>query len=124
MGDKIALLDTGRLQQLDTPQNLVENPANEFVDQFLGQHRFQLSLLTRSVKSIIEPASTDRPQPDHLPELRLHPRHSLIQALDLFKKTRADFLPVYQQQIFAGNIKRACLLETISDIFGQTGEEQ
>ncbi|MGI8963123.1 MAG: TOBE domain-containing protein, partial [Thermomicrobiales bacterium] len=36
MGDRIAVLSLGILQQLDTPQNLYDNPANKFVAGFIG----------------------------------------------------------------------------------------
>jgi multiple sugar transport system ATP-binding protein len=36
LGDRIAVLDTGRLQQVGPPQELYEQPANAFVAAFLG----------------------------------------------------------------------------------------
>src|SRR3712207_5810656 len=36
MGDRIAVMSLGVLQQLDTPQNLYDNPANKFVAGFIG----------------------------------------------------------------------------------------
>jgi multiple sugar transport system ATP-binding protein len=36
MGDRIAVMNFGVLQQLDTPQNLYDNPANLFVARFIG----------------------------------------------------------------------------------------
>lgn len=36
LGDRVAVLKGGRLQQLDTPMGLYENPANRFVAQFIG----------------------------------------------------------------------------------------
>ena len=36
MGTRIAVLDGGILQQIDTPQNLYENPTNIFVAGFMG----------------------------------------------------------------------------------------
>ncbi len=40
MGDRIAILaEGGRLQQLDTPTEILSRPANEFVEQFLGAER-------------------------------------------------------------------------------------
>lgn len=36
MGDRIAVMNAGELQQLDTPQNLYETPANRFVATFIG----------------------------------------------------------------------------------------
>jgi len=36
MGDRIAVMSLGVLQQLDTPQNLYDHPANKFVAGFIG----------------------------------------------------------------------------------------
>lgn len=39
MGDKIALLDAGRLVQFGTPEELLTNPKNQFVKDFVGADR-------------------------------------------------------------------------------------
>ena len=36
MGTRIAVLNQGKLQQIDTPQNLYDKPANQFVAGFIG----------------------------------------------------------------------------------------
>jgi multiple sugar transport system ATP-binding protein len=36
MGDRVAVMRAGQLQQVDTPQNLYDRPANEFVAGFMG----------------------------------------------------------------------------------------
>ena len=36
MGDKIVVMDSGIVQQADTPENLYNNPANIFVASFIG----------------------------------------------------------------------------------------
>jgi len=36
MGDRIAVMNVGQLQQTDTPQNLYDFPANRFVATFIG----------------------------------------------------------------------------------------
>ncbi len=36
MGDRIAIIDKGVIQQVDTPENVYNNPANTFVGGFLG----------------------------------------------------------------------------------------
>lgn len=40
MGDRIAVLKDGYLQQFDTPQNLYQFPKNQFVGNFIGQMNF------------------------------------------------------------------------------------
>jgi osmoprotectant transport system ATP-binding protein len=123
MGDRIALLDAGRLQQLSPPAELVEHPNNEFVDQFLGQHRFQLSLLTRTVKSVLSEVGLGAPPEGETPGGdRLRARGSLIQALDVFKKTGRQKLPVYERGKAMGLLPKKALLRIITDVLGETGK--
>ena len=37
LSDRVAILNDGAIQQIDTPRRLTANPANEFVYDFLGQ---------------------------------------------------------------------------------------
>ena len=123
MGDRIALLDQGELQQLAKPVDLVESPANEFVDHFLGQHRFQLALLTKTVKSILpETPPQDPTEPVPAPHLRA--RSSLIEALDMFKETKRSSLPVCERGRRIGQLDKARLLDVITEALGSTGEGQ
>jgi len=120
MGDRVALLDAGRLQQLAAPRELIESPANEFVDQFLGQHRFQLSLLTQTVRSIGTAAVRPGRKPDSRPEEVISLRTSLVEALDLFKKTGKTTLPVYDQGRFVGELVRTDLVRVVTETLGGT----
>ncbi len=122
MGDRIALLDAGELQQLASPAELVESPANEFADQFLGRHRFQLSLLTRTLRSML-PESPEESPPAERPEDALTARMSLIDAMDAFKKADADSLCVYEGARFRGRLRKRELLGVITEALGETGEE-
>jgi len=42
MGDRVAVMNAGRLQQVDTPQVLYDQPANEFVAGFIGSPAINL----------------------------------------------------------------------------------
>jgi multiple sugar transport system ATP-binding protein len=50
MGDRVAVMNAGHLQQVDTPQVLYDNPLNEFVAGFIGSPSINLveSELARS----------------------------------------------------------------------------
>ncbi len=123
MGDRIALMDSGRLQQLAAPAELVENPANDFVDRFLGQHRFQLSLLTCKVGDALSPDQEQEKEPGGT-EFSLKPRHSLVEALDVFKKSGETDLPVYSQGEYRGLLSKKLLLQMISRTLGEAGEQE
>lgn len=36
LGDRICLLNEGRVEQIDTPEGFIKNPKNDFVKQFMG----------------------------------------------------------------------------------------
>lgn len=38
-GHKIAIMNRGKIVQVDTPENIINNPANEFVRKFLARYR-------------------------------------------------------------------------------------
>ena len=42
MGDRVAVMRDGRLEQVDTPQRLYEQPANMFVAGFIGSPAMNL----------------------------------------------------------------------------------
>ena len=42
MGDRVAVLSAGFLQQVDTPQNLYDHPANLFVASFIGSPQMNI----------------------------------------------------------------------------------
>lgn len=93
LGDRIVVLDKGRIQQIATPEQLYLHPANTFVASFIGSpgmnlfpghieksgedSRFISSALEFTLKpGIAEKLNTDRPvtvgvRPEHL-----HPSHS------------------------------------------------
>ncbi|MFV0380697.1 MAG: ABC transporter ATP-binding protein [Breznakia sp.] len=39
IADKICLMDEGKIVQYDTPENILKNPANDFVSDFVGKKR-------------------------------------------------------------------------------------
>jgi len=44
LGDRICLMDKGKIKQMGTPAELLFNPANEFVTKFFEEQRLQLEL--------------------------------------------------------------------------------
>ncbi|MFB9807219.1 ABC transporter ATP-binding protein [Haladaptatus pallidirubidus] len=59
MGDKIAIFDVGELVQYGTPQEILANPANEFVEEFIGSDRTLKELQITHVKEIMQPAGVE-----------------------------------------------------------------
>jgi osmoprotectant transport system ATP-binding protein len=119
IGNRIALLDAGKLQQVDTPAALVERPANQFVDAFLGKRRFQLSLLTATVRTLPLSSPAETGAGRHTETLKAS--DSLIEALDVFKRIGQDALPVFERDAYLGSLKRDELLAAVTRIVSKTG---
>ncbi len=123
MGDRIALINEGRLEQIAPPAELVEEPANDFVDSFLGRHRFQLALLTRTLGDVFPEAPAAEGKTHKAPPAqKLRPEDSLVDALDAFKKTGEKSLDVRDKDKLAFRLDKKTLLNAISGILGETGE--
>jgi osmoprotectant transport system ATP-binding protein len=121
MGDRIALLDGGRLQQLGSPTAIVESPANEFVTRFLGQHRFQLTILTRPIEPLLEEG--DQAEAEQAAS-RVYAAHSMIEALNAFKATDERTLPVYDDEDnFCGVLHRRRIMDAIRDVLAGADEQ-
>lgn len=53
LSDKIMILNEGNIQQLDTPENIYKNPANEFVKSFVNGHiQEKIQALKESVPNV------------------------------------------------------------------------
>jgi multiple sugar transport system ATP-binding protein len=52
MGDRIAVMSMGLLQQLDTPQNLYDTPANKFVAGFIGSPSMNFITVTIEAEGV------------------------------------------------------------------------
>ena len=124
MGNRVAILNEGSLQQLATPSEMVLRPANDFVEQFLGRHRFQLMLLTRKVGEMKEfqPRAAPRRDGQELPEHFLSDRHSLVEALEVFRQAGVGSLPVHSREDKIGELSREELLEFIARALGEAEE--
>jgi osmoprotectant transport system ATP-binding protein len=118
LGNRIALLDGGRLQQLATPAELVMKPATRFVKQFLGSQRFQLLLITRRVGDLIEvPDSEGRTQgTTGRDKGRLSPSDSLSAALEAFRETQAGTLPVHDGELYLADLSRENLVSAMLEL--------
>ena len=43
LGDKICILDAGSVVQFDTPEEILKNPINDFVRDFVGKTEYGIS---------------------------------------------------------------------------------
>lgn len=53
LADRIAIMSEGKIIQYDTPDNILANPANEFVESFLGEDRLQQTSTMQTVDQVM-----------------------------------------------------------------------
>ena len=82
LADRIVIMDKGRVVQFDAPENILQNPANAFVESLLGEDRLnEASLALRTVDEVMvrDPALVTSEQ-------------SIRDALRLMRRHRAETL--------------------------------
>lgn len=57
LADRIAIMESGKLVQYDTPENILARPVNKFVHDFVGTDRALKRLSRIGVKPFIKPAA-------------------------------------------------------------------
>jgi len=56
LADRIAIMDSGKLVQYDTPEAILAKPANKFVHDFVGTDRALKRLSRISIKGMVKPS--------------------------------------------------------------------
>jgi osmoprotectant transport system ATP-binding protein len=99
MGDRICLMDKGKILQIGKPEELLFHPSNEFVSDFLNEQRLQLELKALQVSELFpnSDAATKTsvwqrmdellqsgPRPDNADQLSIE---KLMRAFQLYKNT-------------------------------------
>jgi len=104
VGDRIAILrQGGKLAQYDTPQRILEEPADEFVAQFVGDDRALKKLALRTLGDLELRPTTDG-------ALRLDRNTTLRDALSLLIIHKADTVAVTDGDAVLGTVSRDDLL--------------
>lgn len=84
IADRICIMEGGKIVQIDTPENILRHPANEFVKTFIGEDRLLQNggLGLQPVDELMSPAVTIKPQ------------KGLAEAMKLLHKHKVDSLIV------------------------------
>jgi len=79
LGNRIALMDQGKVVQIGTPINLLQEPATDFVRDFLAPQRWELGLRTLSFSDWLSANAFKFVAPSPAPTATVHfvPNHHL-----------------------------------------------
>lgn len=107
LADKICIMDKGSIAQFDTPENILKNPANDFVKDFIGANRVWNTPEFIKAKDIMikTPVSVSSSR-------------NILQAIEIMKINKVDsLLIVDKSNVLKGlvtlkDIKRSIAKET------------
>lgn len=94
IADKICILKDGHILQYDTPENILKNPANDFVEDFIGKRRIwnNPELLKAEDIMIYQP-------------VKIAPKRTILQAIEIMKEQKVDSLMVTDRsQVLLGMV--------------------
>ncbi len=100
LGQKIIVMDRGRVQQFDTPYNIMLHPANEFVKRLITTGDVYDKLRVLSVESHLEEASEEEIQKG----VRIDSSKYLNDALTMFVKEECSYLIVAEGNRVKGKL--------------------
>lgn len=83
IADKICIMDKGQIVQYDTPENILKNPANDFVSEFVGRNRIWTSPELIKAEDIM----LDTP-------ITCDEEYTVFRAIDKMKSYKVDSLMV------------------------------
>ena len=106
MGDKVAVMQAGELVQYDPPAQLLRNPANSFVESFLGEDRQLAQLQTVFVREVMGAADA---APADYHGTPLAPGDTLRLAVQTWLQSDIDHVPVVDDDTVVGSISEAHL---------------
>lgn len=87
LANRIAIMDNGKVIQFDTPENILQKPANEFVEELLGEDRLlQAKPDTTTVGEIMMNTA-----------ISITPEKSLQNAIRLMREKRVDTLLIVDE---------------------------
>ena len=87
IADKICILKDGDILQYDTPENILKNPANDFVEGFIGKRRVWNNPELLLAEDIMIP------HPVKITAMR-----NVLQAIEIMKDNKVDSLMVTDKQ--------------------------
>lgn len=87
LGDRIAVMQSGNLVQFDPPEDLLKNPANEFVENFVGTDRLWKTPDMLKAEDIMSPNLVE-----------VNPTRSVAQAIEIMKQKNTTVLAVVNKE--------------------------
>lgn len=111
LGDRVVLMRNGRIVQADSPEDLLRNPADEFVEEFIGRDRLASKADTLTVEEVAVATPVTAP-----------PEMGLAQATRRMRRKRVDTLVVVEDDDTLVGITTARDIEKHRNVPGKIGD--
>lgn len=115
LGDRICVMDKGGIVQVDTPQKIIQNPANDFVEEFIGSRKSNKSMeildelaTLGSMRHLILETDTLIPNVD-----ALSVESTIEEALS--RLTHEDMIPVEENGEIIGTITSQLIVKVLAE---------
>lgn len=110
MGDRIALMDQGKLQGVGTPRELLCNKDNQFIREFMGNDSFINILNCYTVKEYVQPVNVQA-------DISIHETCNLKEAIAKMIENAVNVLDVTNNQgIVCGQIEINRLVQVLKEM--------
>ncbi|WP_350342799.1 betaine/proline/choline family ABC transporter ATP-binding protein [Proteinivorax tanatarense] len=90
IADRICFMKEGEIVQVDTPENILRRPANQFVSEFIGEDRLKDDVHLPAINKVMDKPIKERPS------------KGLAGALKTMRKNKVDSLIVTERNKFKG----------------------
>ena len=87
LADKICILKEGKIVQYDTPENILKNPAGEYVEEFVGKNKIWTK------PEMIKAVDVMIPNP-----VTVNPKRNVLQASQIMREKKVDSLLVINKE--------------------------
>lgn len=104
IADKICIMNGGKVIQYDTPENILKNPADDFVEGFVGEKRIWSNPVYIKAKDIMirNPVKTFE-------------NSSVLRAIDLMRSKRVDSVIVVDEENRLKGVVLARKIQNVED---------
>lgn len=102
LADRIVLMRNGKIEQIGTPEELLENPVNKFVEDFLGSEQLTQISPDTSVEALLEDVILCLDKGQTINDVLEHMEENDVQAAQV-----ADKNGIWQGSVFLSTLNKA-----------------
>lgn len=116
IGDKIAVMQDGKIMQYDTPENILKKPANQFIENFVGQDRLWKTPDMLRARDIMDKNYEKMEKIEITDMVIVQPETPMNVVLQLREKHKLHIIPVVEEGITVGIITEPSILSLLAEI--------